>query len=178
MKLFNLKELRKSIGYVPQNSFLFSESISNNIKFGKNNASQQEIENAAKNASINAEIEKLKNQYNTILGERGITLSGGQVQRISIARALIKDPNIIFLDDCLSAVDTDTEEIILKNFNKFCRLKTTLIISHRISSLKSANSIIVLKNGSVVEKGTHEQLLKNENYYKKLYLKQQSEHNK
>ena len=178
IKLFSLKKLRKSIGYVPQNSFLFSESISNNIKFGKNNASQQEIENAAKNASINAEIEKLKNQYNTILGERGITLSGGQVQRISIARALIKDPNIILLDDCLSAVDTDTEEIILKNLYKFCRLKTTLIISHRISSIKSANSIIVLKNGIVVEKGTHEQLLKNENYYKKLYLKQQSEHNK
>ena len=178
IKLFNLKELRKSIGYVPQNSFLFSESISNNIKFGKNNASQQEIENAAKNASINAEIEKLKNQYNTILGERGITLSGGQVQRISIARALIKDPNIILLDDCLSAVDTDTEEIILKNLYKFCSLKTTLIISHRVSSIKSANNIIVLKNGSVIENGTHEQLLKNENYYKKLYLKQQSEHNK
>jgi ATP-binding cassette subfamily B protein len=178
INLFSLKELRKSIGYVPQNSFLFSESISNNIKFGKNSASQQEVENAAKNSSIDSEIKKLKNKYNTILGERGITLSGGQIQRISIARALIKNPDIILLDDCLSAVDTNTEEVILKNLYKFCSLKTTVIVSHRISSIKSANNIIVFKNGYVIENGTHEELLKNKNYYNKLYLKQQSEYNK
>ena len=178
LKLFNLKELRKSIGYVPQNPFLFSESINNNIKFGKNNASKQEIEKAANNASIDKEIKRLKNQYNTILGERGITLSGGQVQRISIARALIKNPKIILLDDCLSAVDTDTEGIILKKLDKYSKEKTTLIISHRISSIKSADNIIVFKNGSIIEKGGHEQLLKNKNYYSRLYKKQQSEQNK
>tara|TARA_B110000438_G_scaffold107350_1_gene105539 strand:- start:661 stop:2418 length:1758 start_codon:yes stop_codon:yes gene_type:complete len=178
LKLFNLNELRKSIGYVPQNPFLFSESISNNIKFGKNNATNKEIENAANNASIDKEIKKLKNGYQTILGERGVTLSGGQVQRISIARALIKNPNIILLDDCLSAVDTDTEEIILKNLYKYSEKKTTLIVSHRISSMKSADSIIVFKNGNVIEQGGHNELMENESYYSRLYKKQQSEQNK
>ena len=178
LKLFNLNELRKSIGYVPQNPFLFSESISNNIKFGKNNATNKEIENAANNASIDKEIKKLKNGYQTILGERGVTLSGGQVQRISIARALIKNPNIILLDDCLSAVDTDTEEIILKNLYKYSEKKTTLIVSHRISSMKSADSIIVFKNGNVIERGGHNELMENESYYSRLYKKQQSEQNK
>lgn len=178
LKLFNLNELRKSIGYVPQNPFLFSESISDNIKFGKNNATNKEIENAANNASIDKEIKKLKNGYQTILGERGVTLSGGQVQRISIARALIKNPNIILLDDCLSAVDTDTEEIILKNLYKYSEKKTTLIVSHRISSMKSADSIIVFKNGNVIEQGGHNELMKNESYYSRLYNKQQSEQNK
>jgi ATP-binding cassette subfamily B multidrug efflux pump len=178
LKLFNLNELRKSIGYVPQNPFLFSESISNNIKFGKNNATNKEIENAANNASIDKEIKKLKNGYQTILGERGVTLSGGQVQRISIARALIKNPNIILLDDCLSAVDTDTEEIILKSLYKYSEKKTTLIVSHRISSMKSADSIIVFKNGNVIEQGGHNELIENESYYSRLYNKQQSEQNK
>jgi ATP-binding cassette subfamily B protein len=172
-----LCELRKSIGYVPQNPFLFSESIIDNIKFGNNEAGNIEIESAAKFASIDQEIKKLKNGYNTVLGERGITLSGGQIQRISIARALIKNPEIILLDDCLSSVDTDTEEVILKNLESFNKDKTTLIVSHRVSSIKSADNIIVLKDGNIIEEGTHEELIKNKTYYNKLFDYQQSKQN-
>ena len=177
LKNFNLYELRKSIGYVPQNPFLFSESIIDNIKFGNNEAGNIEIESAAKFASIDQEIKKLKNGYNTVLGERGITLSGGQIQRISIARALIKNPEIILLDDCLSSVDTDTEEVILKNLESFNKDKTTLIVSHRVSSIKSADNIIVLKDGNIIEEGTHEELIKNKTYYNKLFDYQQSKQN-
>ena len=177
LKNFNLCELRKSIGYVPQNPFLFSESIIDNIKFGNNEAGNIEIESAAKFASIDQEIKKLKNGYNTVLGERGITLSGGQIQRISIARALIKNPEIILLDDCLSSVDTDTEEVILKNLESFNKDKTTLIVSHRVSSIKSADNIIVLKDGNIIEEGTHEELIKNKTYYNKLFDYQQSKQN-
>ena len=177
LKNFNLHELRKSIGYVPQNPFLFSESIIDNIKFGNNEAGNIEIESAAKFASIDQEIKKLKNGYNTVLGERGITLSGGQIQRISIARALIKNPEIILLDDCLSSVDTDTEEVILKNLESFNKNKTTLIVSHRVSSIKSADNIIVLKDGNIIEEGTHEELIKNKTYYNKLFDYQQSKQN-
>ncbi len=177
LKNFNLYELRKSIGYVPQNPFLFSESIIDNIKFGNNEAGNIEIESAAKFASIDQEIKKLKNGYNTVLGERGITLSGGQIQRISIARALIKNPEIILLDDCLSSVDTDTEEVILKNLESFNKNKTTLIVSHRVSSIKSADNIIVLKDGNIIEEGTHEELIKNKTYYNKLFDYQQSKQN-
>tara|TARA_Y100001960_G_scaffold324721_1_gene405677 strand:- start:2227 stop:3729 length:1503 start_codon:yes stop_codon:yes gene_type:complete len=175
---YTLKELRKNIGYVPQNPFLFSDSIINNIKFGNNNATEKEIIKSAKVASINEEIENLENRYETILGERGITLSGGQIQRISLARALINNPNIILLDDCLSSVDTNTEEKILKNLNSFCKNKTTLIISHRISSIKSADQIIVLNNGKIIENGTHNSLMKTSIYYKNLFLKQRDENNK
>tara|TARA_B110000444_G_C18851384_1_gene605926 strand:- start:4621 stop:6378 length:1758 start_codon:yes stop_codon:yes gene_type:complete len=177
LKNFKLYELRKSIGYVPQNPFLFSESIIDNIKFGNNEAGNIEIESAAKFASIDQEIKKLKNGYNTVLGERGITLSGGQIQRISIARALIKNPEIILLDDCLSSVDTDTEEVILKNLESFNKDKTTLIVSHRVSSIKSADNIIVLKDGNIIEEGTHEELIKNKTYYNKLFDYQQSKQN-
>jgi len=178
LKSHKLSELRKKIGYVTQNPFLFSESIINNIKFGKKNASLEEIKSAASLASIDDEIQKFKFQYNTILGERGITLSGGQVQRISIARTLIKHPKIILLDDCLSSVDTDTEEVILNNLNKYSENKTTIIISHRISSIKSADRIMVLKNGRLIEFGEHKKLVKNNGYYNEIYKKQQAEQKK
>ena len=178
LKSFKLSEIRKNIGYVPQNPFLFSESIKDNIKFGKNNSTPKEIKSAAHKASIHEEIKKLKYGYETVLGERGITLSGGQVQRISIARAFIKNPPIILLDDCLSAVDTNTEETILKNLYNYSKNKTTLIISHRISSIKSANNIMVFKNGNLIEHGDHKKLMMNKSYYSDLYKKQKAEQTK
>tara|TARA_R110002050_G_scaffold46516_9_gene109349 strand:+ start:1223 stop:2998 length:1776 start_codon:yes stop_codon:yes gene_type:complete len=171
----NLNDLRNSIGYVPQDAFLFSDSIKNNIKFGKENATDEEIIEVAKYAQVHKNIIKFNKGYNTILGERGITLSGGQKQRISIARALIKDPKILLFDDCLSAVDTETEEKILKNLNAISKGKTTIIVGHRVSSAKNADKIIVLDNGLIIEEGTHETLLQIDGYYKHLYLKQLSE---
>jgi len=171
----NLSDLRNAIGYVPQDAFLFSDSIKNNIMFGKENASDHEIIEAAKNSEVHKNIIKFNNGYDTVLGERGITLSGGQKQRISIARAIIKSPEILLFDDCLSAVDTETEEKILKNLNKVSKGKTTIIVSHRISSAKNADKIIVLDNGEIVQKGTHESLINVDGYYKHLYLKQLSE---
>tara|TARA_R110000868_G_scaffold56488_7_gene174814 strand:+ start:1223 stop:2998 length:1776 start_codon:yes stop_codon:yes gene_type:complete len=171
----NLNDLRNSIGYVPQDAFLFSDSIKNNIKFGKENATDEEIIEVAKYAQVHKNIIKFNKGYNTILGERGITLSGGQKQRISIARALIKDPKILLFDDCLSAVDTETEEKILKNLNAISKGKTTIIVGHRVSSVKNADKIIVLDNGLIIEEGTHETLLQIDGYYKHLYLKQLSE---
>lgn len=171
----NLTDLRSSIGYVPQDAFLFSDTIKNNIKFGKEEATDEEVIEAAKHAQVHKNIIKFSKGYDTILGERGITLSGGQKQRISIARALIKDPEILLLDDCLSAVDTETEEKILKNLNKVSKGKTTIIVGHRVSSAKNADKIIVLDNGKIVQEGTHNTLLNQEGYYKHLYLKQLSE---
>ncbi|WP_166963581.1 ABC transporter ATP-binding protein [Yeosuana marina] len=171
----NLTDLRNSIGYVPQDAFLFSDTIRNNIKFGKEDATDDEVISAAKYAQVHKNISKFNKGYDTILGERGITLSGGQKQRISIARALIKDPEILLFDDCLSAVDTETEEKILNNLNKVSKGKTTIIVGHRVSSAKNADKIIVLDNGLIVEEGTHETLLKVDGYYKHLYLKQSSE---
>lgn len=171
----NLYSLRESIGYVPQDAFLFSDSIKNNIKFGKENASDDDVIEAAKNAKVHKNIIGFKNGYDTVLGERGITLSGGQKQRVSIARAIIKAPEILLLDDCLSAVDTETEEKILKNLNRISKNKTTIIVSHRISSAKNANKIIVLDNGKIIQSGTHKTLKEIKGYYKDLYLKQRSE---
>ncbi|WNH09668.1 ABC transporter ATP-binding protein [Thalassobellus suaedae] len=171
----NLSDLRNAIGYVPQDAFLFSDSIKNNIKFGKEDATDDDVFEAAKNAQVHKNIIKFNNGYNTVLGERGITLSGGQKQRVSIARAIIKSPKILLFDDCLSAVDTETEEKILKNLNKLSKGKTTIIVSHRISSAKNADNIIVLDNGEIVQKGTHESLINVDGYYKHLYLKQLSE---
>lgn len=171
----NLNDLRDNLGYVPQDAFLFSDSIKNNIKFGKEDATDDEVIQAAKYAQVHKNIVGFKNGYDTILGERGITLSGGQKQRISIARAIIKDPKILLFDDCLSAVDTETEEKILKNLNKLSSGKTTIIVSHRISAAKNANKIIVLDDGQIVESGTHESLINTDGYYKDLYLKQLSE---
>lgn len=168
----NLNNLRDSIGYVPQDAFLFSDSILNNIRFGKEKASEEEVIEAAKNAAVHKNIIGFNKGYDTILGERGITLSGGQKQRVSIARAIIKDPKILLFDDCLSAVDTETEEEILQNLHKISENKTTIIVSHRISSAKNANKIIVLEDGKIIQQGTHNQLVNSEGYYKELYAKQ------
>ncbi len=171
----NLYDLRNSIGIVPQDAFLFSDSIKNNIKFGKEEATDEEVVEAAKKAVVHDNIINFKNQYETILGERGITLSGGQKQRVSIARAIIKDPEILLFDDCLSAVDTETEEQILNNLFEICKNKTTIIVSHRVSSAKNADKIIILEEGKILQQGTHTQLVNQEGYYKELYLKQLSE---
>ena len=171
----NLTDLRNSIGYVPQDAFLFSDSIKNNIKFGKEDATDEEVFEAAKNAQVHKNIIKFNKGYDTVLGERGITLSGGQKQRVSIARAIIKSPKILLFDDCLSAVDTETEEKILNNLNKITKGKTSIIVSHRVSSVKNANKIIVLEDGKIVQQGNHDSLINDEGYYKDLYLKQLSE---
>lgn len=175
IKNINLYDLRNSIGIVPQDAFLFSDSIKNNIKFGKENATDEEVIEASKKAVVHDNIMGFTNQYETILGERGITLSGGQKQRVSIARAIIKNPEILLLDDCLSAVDTETEEAILNNLLQFCKDKTTIIVSHRVSSAKNADKIIILEDGKVLQQGSHNQLVNQEGYYKELYLKQLSE---
>ncbi|PTM07807.1 MAG: ABC transporter [Bacteroidetes bacterium] len=171
----NLNSLRESIGYVPQDAFLFSDSIKNNIKFGLIEATDEDVIQAAKNAVVHKNIVKFNKGYDTVLGERGITLSGGQKQRVSIARAIIKNPKLLLLDDCLSAVDTETEERILKNLAKVSKDKTTIIVSHRISSAKNADKIIVLDEGKVIQQGTHETLVNVDGYYKELYLNQLSE---
>jgi len=170
----NLYNLRNNIGYVPQDAFLFSDTIKNNIKFGKENASDDDVAEAAKKAQVHKNIIKFNHGYDTVLGERGITLSGGQKQRVSIARAIIKSPKILLFDDCLSAVDTETEEKILKNLHKVSKGKTTIIVSHRVSSAKNADKIIVLDDGKIVQEGSHENLIKTDGYYKNLYLKQLS----
>ena len=172
---YSLNNLREVIGYVPQNPFLFSESIEENIRFGKNNASYEEIVEAAKNAAVHNNIIDFKHQYKTLLGERGVTLSGGQIQRISIARALIKDPMILLFDDCLSAVDADTEEKILAHLNRISQDKTTCIVSHRVSSVKNADKIIVLEDGEIIQQGTHNELLKIDGHYRDLAEKQSAE---
>jgi ATP-binding cassette subfamily B protein len=171
----NLYDLRNSIGIVPQDAFLFSDTIRNNIKFGKENATNEEVEAAAKSAVVHNNIMDFNKQYDTILGERGITLSGGQKQRVSIARAIIKNPKILLFDDCLSAVDTETEEAILNNLQEICKDKTTIIVSHRVSSAKNADRIIILEEGRIIEQGSHNQLINQEGYYADLYLKQLSE---
>ena len=175
IKDVHLFDLRNSIGVVPQDAFLFSDSIKNNIKFGNEKATDEEVIEAAKKAVVHDNIINFKNQYDTILGERGITLSGGQKQRVSIARALIKNPKIILLDDCLSAVDTETEEAILNNLLDFCKDKTTIIVSHRVSSAKNADKIIIIDEGKIIQQGSHNQLVNEDGYYKALYWKQLSE---
>ena len=171
----NLYDLRNSVGFVPQDAFLFSDTISNNIKFGKEEATHEEVVSVAEKAMVHNNIIGFNKQYETILGERGITLSGGQKQRVSIARAMIKDAPILLLDDCLSAVDTETEEAILNNLLEFCKDKTTIIVSHRVSSAKNADRIIILEDGEILQQGTHNQLINQQGYYKELYLKQLSE---
>ncbi len=171
----NLNDLRNSIGIVPQDAFLFSDTVKNNIKFGKENATDEEVETAAKSAVVHDNIMGFNKQYDTILGERGITLSGGQKQRVSIARAIIKNPKILLFDDCLSAVDTETEEAILNNLQEICKDKTTIIVSHRVSSAKNADKIIILDEGKILEQGSHNQLINLEGYYAALYTKQLSE---
>lgn len=175
IKDHNLDSLRQAIGYVPQDAFLFSDTIANNIAFGKYDATQEEIETAARNAVVHKNISKFTKGYETVLGERGISLSGGQKQRVSIARAIIKRPQILLFDDCLSAVDTETEEKILNNLKKITQGTTTIIVSHRVSSAKNADHIIVLDNGAIAEQGNHEQLLKEDGYYAELFANQMLE---
>ena len=175
IKDFSLEDLRKNIGYVPQNAFLFSETIEENIRFGSKNASLDKIIDASKKAAVHGDILKFKKNYKTILGERGVTLSGGQIQRVSMARVFIKNPKILLLDDCLSAVDNDTEEVILKNLKSISNKKTTIIVSHKISSLKHADQIIVFENGKIVQQGKHIELMGVEGYYKELFEKQQAD---
>ncbi len=171
----NVFDLRNSIGIVPQDAFLFSDSIKNNIKFGKEDATDEEVISAAKSAEVHGNIIGFNKKYDTILGERGITLSGGQKQRISIARSIIKNPKILLFDDCLSAIDTETEEAILNNLQEICKEKTTIIVSHRVSSAKNADRIIILDEGKIIEQGSHNQLINEDGYYAALYLKQLSE---
>jgi ATP-binding cassette, subfamily B, multidrug efflux pump len=169
--------LREQISYVPQDVFLFSETVSNNISFGLENASQEKIITAAKQASVHTEIEKFQHNYNTMIGERGVTLSGGQKQRISIARALIKDPEIVIFDDCLSAVDARTEKEIIENLYNYLENKTALIITHRVFSLFKFDKIVVLDDGSIAEQGTHDELMQNNGIYTEMYNRQQAERN-
>ena len=169
---YDLECLRKQIGIVSQDSFLFSDSIINNIRFGKEKATMKEVEKVCKIAGIHNEIIKFSNGYETILGERGINLSGGQKQRICIARALIKEPKILILDDCLSALDNETEEKIILSLKSILKNTTTIISSHRLSSVQNLNEIIVLDKGKIIQKGNHELLINQNGYYKDVYSKQ------
>ncbi len=164
--------LRSQIGYVPQEVFLFSDTIANNIAFGSQDISIEKVHQAAKDADLYDNLMEFPNQFDTVLGERGITLSGGQKQRVSIARAIVRDPKILILDDALSAVDTKTEHIILNSMKRIMEGRTSIIISHRVSSAKLANTIVVLNDGEIIEKGTHEELMDKSGTYKALYEKQ------
>ena len=175
IKDFRLENIRNRISYVPQNSFLFSESIKNNIGFGNINANLDKIIDAAKKSEIHDEILKFKDGYKTILGERGVTLSGGQVQRISIARAFLKDASIYLFDDCFSSLDSDTEEKLISNLHRSFKEKTLVIATHRLSCLKYSDRIIVLEDGKIIQEGNHSKLIEIEGYYKELYNKQMKE---
>jgi len=180
LKDIDLKKLREEIGYVPQDVFLFSDTIQNNIAFGYlpekgKNMNHEKVIEAANAAAVHTNILSFPQQYDTLVGERGITLSGGQKQRVSIARALIRDPKIMLFDDCLSAVDTKTEEEILNNLSGLGQQKTLIIIGHRISSVKNINNILVLDNGEVIEHGNHHTLLANKGMYAELYERQLTE---
>ncbi len=178
LKDWDIKHVRQSLAYVPQDVFLFSTTIAENISFGQDGMSNEQIMHAAKMADVNENIMEFPDQFETILGERGVTLSGGQKQRVSIARALAKNPTMLILDDCLSAVDTHTEHKILNNLKKIMVGKTSLIISHRVSSAKLAKRIMVLQDGQIVETGNHLQLMKRKGYYYELYQNQLNEEDK
>ncbi|HEV2731862.1 MAG TPA: ABC transporter ATP-binding protein, partial [Terriglobales bacterium] len=169
---FPLESLRRQIGFVPQETFLFSETVRENIAFGEENATDEDVRSAAEAASIAAEIEGFPEQYETMVGERGITLSGGQKQRTAIARALIRNPRILILDDALSSVDTHTEDKILNHLRDVMQGRTTIFISHRVSTVRNADMIAVLHGGRIVELGTHDELLARNGYYTDLYNKQ------
>ena len=172
IKQLNISHFRKQIGYVPQDVFLFSDTIENNILFGTENKSFDLVKEAAENADLLRNINSFPEKFETKIGERGITLSGGQKQRVSIARAIIKEPKILILDDCLSAVDTKTENVILENMKKIMVNKTSIIISHRISSVKLAKKIIVIDSGKIIEEGNHKTLLERKGVYFDSYKKQ------
>ena len=168
----SVESIRNKIGYVPQEAFLFSDSLTNNILFGSDEVNEQIAEQFAKKAVVHDNIDNFKERYETVVGERGVTLSGGQKQRVSIARALVNDPSILIFDDSLSAVDTETEEQILNNLSSEIKNKTTIIITHRVSSAKRADQILVLEDGRVLENGSNSELLNKQGYYYELYNKQ------
>jgi ATP-binding cassette subfamily B protein len=167
-----LERLRRAIGYVPQDTYLFSETVGGNIAFGTNNSEPDRIRDAAQIASLDSDVEGFPDRYDTLVGERGITLSGGQKQRTALARAIIREPKILILDDALASVDTDTEEKILRRLKDVTRGRTTILISHRVSTVKHADQIVVLRDGHIIERGTHAELLAAGGYYADLYQKQ------
>ncbi|MBI2817049.1 MAG: ABC transporter ATP-binding protein [Acidobacteria bacterium] len=169
---YRLQDLRRIIGFVPQETFLFSETVRENIAFGVDNATEQQVRHAAEIAGLLPDIEAFPRQFETLVGERGITVSGGQKQRAAIARAIMRNPRLLVLDDALSSVDTYTEEIILNRLKDIVRGRTTILISHRVSTVKAADQIIVLENGTIAERGTHDELLQHGTYYPELYRKQ------
>ncbi|MGB0034169.1 MAG: ABC transporter ATP-binding protein, partial [Candidatus Acidiferrales bacterium] len=169
---YPLADLRRAIGFVPQDTFLFSDTLRENISFGAGDAGEEEILEAAEIASISGEIQSFPNRFDTMVGERGITLSGGQKQRSSLARAILRQPRILILDDSLSSVDTDTEERILRRLREVMRQRTTILVSHRVSTVKDADQIIVVRDGRIIERGTHDSLLAHAGYYADLYQKQ------
>jgi ATP-binding cassette subfamily B protein len=169
---FPLAVLRRNIGFVPQETFLFSDTIRDNIAFGAENASDQDVCHAAEAANIAAEIESFPDGYNTLVGERGLTLSGGQKQRAAIARAVVRSPRILILDDALASVDTQTEDRILNHLREIMQGRTTIFISHRVSTVRNADRIAVLHDGQIVEYGTHDELIEHDGYYTELYNKQ------
>jgi ATP-binding cassette subfamily B protein len=169
---FPIDFLRRNIGFVPQETFLFSDTIRENIAFGKEDVTDQEVRAAAEAANIAADIESFPDGFNIVVGERGITLSGGQKQRTAIARAILRSPRILILDDALSSVDTHTEDKILNHLREVMRGRTTIFISHRVSTVRNADRIAVLHGGQIVELGTHEELLARNGYYTDLYNKQ------
>lgn len=167
-----LERLRRSIGFIPQDTFLFGETVRENIAFGVDNPTDEEVARAARISSIDIDIEEFPNGFETIVGERGITLSGGQKQRTAISRAVIRNPRILILDDALSSVDTYTEERILEELRRVMRDRTSILISHRVSTVKDADEIIVLDDGAIVERGSHEALIRRGGYYAELHRRQ------
>jgi ATP-binding cassette subfamily B protein len=172
IRQYQIDSLRSQIGFVPQETFLFSETVRENIAFGKADATDEEVRAAAEAANVATDIEEFPEQYQTMVGERGITLSGGQKQRTAIARAIIRNPRILILDDALSSVDTHTEDTILNHLREIMQGRTTIFISHRVSTVRNADRIAVLHAGRIVELGTHEELLARNGYYSELYSKQ------
>jgi ATP-binding cassette subfamily B protein len=169
---YPLETLRRSIGFVPQDTFLFSETIRENIGFGVDVLHEEQVLEAAEIATISGEILSFPKRFETMVGERGITLSGGQKQRTSLARAILRQPKILVLDDSLSSVDTDTEERILRQLGDVMRQRTTILVAHRVSTVKNADQIVVLREGRIIERGTHDELLGLGGYYADLYQKQ------
>jgi ATP-binding cassette subfamily B protein len=167
-----LQNYRQQTGFVPQEVFLFSDTIFNNIAFGLNSAETEKVEQAAKDAAVYQNIIEFERGFDTMIGERGITLSGGQKQRLSIARAIIKEPQILIFDDCLSAVDTRTEEQILNSLGRIMKNKTSILIAHRVSTIKNADRILVMQEGEIIEQGTHDDLMAIKGSYFELFEKQ------